>query len=205
MDNRAYAYARVSSKDQNLTRQTDKLKQYVEPRNIITEKKSGKNVADRPAYLAMRDHMLRPGDTLYICSLDRLGRNKLEIMQELEYYKQQNIRVKILNLPTTMADFPAGQDWIVDMVNNILIEVLGSIAEQERITIRERQREGIEAAVKAGTKFGRPARQKPENWDEVYAQWRTRQISGTKAMELTGLSKTTFYRLVRKTVEEGQC
>lgn len=197
MESRNYAYARVSSTGQNLSRQILQLKEYVEERNIISEKKSGKNIADRPEYLAMRDHMLRPGDTLYICSLDRLGRNKTEIKQELEYYKANGIRVKILNLPTTMTEFPEGQDWIGDMVNNILIEVLGSIAEQERLTIRQRQMEGIDAAKKAGKKFGRPVREKPSNWDEVYAKWKSREITGLEAMALAGLPKTTFYNFVR--------
>lgn len=199
MESRIYGYARVSSRGQNLARQIDKLQEYVEPRNIISEKRSGKNVADRPEYLAMRDHMLRAGDTLMICSLDRLGRNKTEIKRELEHFKENNVKVKVLDLPTTMTDFPEGQQWVGDMVNNILIEVMGSIAEQERITIRERQREGIEAAKKAGNvTFGRPKAVKPDNWDEVYAQWKTREITGLKAMELTGLSKTTFYKFVNE-------
>ena len=199
MESRIYGYARVSSQGQNLARQIDKLQNYVDPRNIITEKKSGKNVADRPEYLAMRDHMLRAGDTLMVCSLDRLGRNKSEIKRELEHFKENNIKVKVLDLPTTLTDFPEGQQWVGDMVNNILIEVLGSIAEQERLTIRERQKEGIEAARKAGNvTFGRPKAVKPDNWDEVYAQWKTREITGLKAMELTGLSKTTFYKFVKE-------
>ena len=202
MESRIYGYARVSSQGQNLARQIDKLQNYVDPRNIITEKKSGKNVADRPEYLAMRNHMLRSGDTLMVCSLDRLGRNKAEIKRELEHFKENNIKVKVLDLPTTLTDFPEGQQWVGDMVNNILIEVLGSIAEQERLTIRERQKEGIEAARKAGkVTFGRPKAVKPDNWDEVYAQWKTREITGLKAMELTGLSKTTFYKFVNEEKE----
>lgn len=199
MESRIYGYARVSSQGQNLARQIDKLQEYVDPRNIITEKKSGKNVADRPEYLAMRDHMLRAGDTLMVCSLDRLGRNKAEIKRELEHFKENNIKVKVLDLPTTLTDFPEGQQWVGDMVNNILIEVLGSIAEQERLTIRARQKEGIEAARKAGNvTFGRPKAVKPDNWDEVYALWKTREITGLKARELTGLSKTTFYKFIKE-------
>lgn len=199
MESRIYGYARVSSQGQNLARQIDKLQEYVDPRNIIAEKKSGKNVADRPEYLAMRNHMLRAGDTLMVCSLDRLGRNKAEIKRELEHFKDNNIKVKVLDLPTTLTDFPEGQQWVGDMVNNILIEVLGSIAEQERLTIRERQKEGIEAAKKAGNvTFGRPKVVKPDNWDEVYTQWKTREITGLKAMELTGLSKTTFYKFINE-------
>ena len=203
MESRIYGYARVSSQGQNLARQIDKLQEYVDPRNIIAEKKSGKNIADRPEYLAMRNHMLRAGDTLMVCSLDRLGRNKAEIKRELEHFKDNNIKVKVLDLPTTLTDFPEGQQWVGDMVNNILIEVLGSIAEQERLTIRERQKEGIEAAKKAGNvTFGRPKVVKPDNWDEVYTQWKTREITGLKAMELTGLSKTTFYKFINENKRE---
>lgn len=80
--------------------------------------------------------MLRRGDTLVIKSLDRLSRNKCDIKNELQYFQQNGVRLKVIDLPTTMIDFPAGQEWVMDMVNNILIEVLGTIAEQERTTIR---------------------------------------------------------------------
>ena len=93
---------------------------------------------------------MRRGDTLYIMSLDRLSRNKADIKQELQWFKEQNIRLKILGLPTSMVEVNKGQEWILDMIQNILIEVLASIAEQERINIKNRQREGIEAAKKKG-------------------------------------------------------
>ena len=110
-----------------------------------------------------------------------------------------NIRVKALDIPTTMVDFPQGQEWVLDMVNNILIEVLGSIAEQERETIKKRQAEGIAAAKKKGTvKFGRPKATKPNNWDEVITQWKNKEITAVKAMELLNLTKNTFYKLVKE-------
>ena len=87
--------------------------------------------------------MLRQGDTLVIKSLDRLSRNKRDIKTELEWFKDNNIRLKVIDLPTTMMDLPEGQEWVFEMVNNILIEVLGTIAEQERATIKSRQAEGI--------------------------------------------------------------
>ena len=196
MTNKTFYYARVSSKGQNLDRQIEKFKELgAEDRDIITEKESGKDTENRSAYTTLRDQMLRSGDTLVVVSLDRLGRNKAQIKDELQHYKENNIRVKVLDIPTTLIDFPEGQEWVMDMVNNILIEVLGSIAEQERETIRKRQREGIEAAKKKGTvKFGRPQAQKPENWTQVYKSWKKGEITAVKAMELTGLPKTTFYR-----------
>ena len=199
MTNKTFYYARVSSKGQNLDRQIEKFKEIgAEERDIITEKESGKDIDNRSAYLALRNQMLRSGDTLVVVSLDRLGRNKTQIKAELEHYKANNIRVKVLDIPTTLIDFPEGQEWVMEMVNNILIEVLGRIAEQERNTIRKRQREGIEAAKKKGTvKFGRPQAQKPDNWTQVYKRWKGGEITAVKAMELTNLTKTTFYKLAK--------
>ena len=136
---KVYGYARVSTREQNLDRQIAALRQYVtDERDIITDKESGKDF-DRTGYQYLRERLIRPGDTLIVKSLDRLGRNKEQVMEELRHFRADGVRVKILDLPTTMIDLPDGQDWIVEMVNNILIEVLASIAEQERLTIRQRQ------------------------------------------------------------------
>ena len=98
-------------------------------RDIITDKESGKDF-DRTGYQYLRERLIRPGDTLIVKSLDRLGRNKEQVMEELRAFCGDGVRVKILDLPTTTIDLLDGQDWIVQMVNNILIEVLASIAEQ---------------------------------------------------------------------------
>ena len=92
---------------------------------------------------------------MIVKSLDRLSRNKADIRRELEYYKEQGVRVKILELPTSLTDFPENQQWIQDLIQNILIEVLGTIAEQERLTMLQRQREGLQAARKCGVWVGR--------------------------------------------------
>ena len=171
MENRTYYYARVSTKEQNLDRQLNAFRQLgATDRDIVTDKESGKNL-DRSGYQALKTTILRQGDTLVIKSLDRLSRNKGDIRAELQYFKEHGIRVKIIDLPTTMTDFPVGQEWVLEMVNNILIEVLGTIAEQERTTIRQRQREGIESARSKGKHLGRPPLQRPENWEAVYASW----------------------------------
>ena len=141
MENRTYYYARVSTKEQNLDRQLNAFRQLgATDRDIVTDKESGKSL-DRSGYQALKTTILRQGDTLVIKSLDRLSRNKGDIRAELQYFKEHGIRVKIIDLPTTMTDFSVGQEWVLEMVNNILIEVLGTIAEQERTTIRQRQRE----------------------------------------------------------------
>ena len=145
-----YGYARVSSTEQNLDRQVLALQEYVKPENIVMDRQSGKNL-DRPGYNALKGIFgLRPGDVLYIVSLDRLSRNKEDIKNEVAWFKEHKVRLMILDLPSSMVQVPENQEWIIDMIQNILIEVLASMAEQERLMIRKRQREGIEAAQKKG-------------------------------------------------------
>ena len=167
MESRTFYYARVSSQEQNLDRQFEAFRAMgATDRDIITDKQSGKDL-ERAGYMALRTTLLRRGDTLVVKSLDRLSRNKADIKNELQYYRDNGIRVKVLDLPTTMMDYPEGQEWVMDMVNNILIEVLGTIAQQERETIRQRQAEGIAAAKTKGKHLGRPKAVRPDNWEDV--------------------------------------
>ena len=199
MDSRTYYYARVSSKEQNLDRQIAAFTALgAKDREIITDKESGKDL-ERPGYQALKNAILRRGDTLVVKSLDRLSRNKADIHNELRYFKENGIRLKVIDLPTTMMDLPEGQEWVFEMVNNILIEVLGTIAEQERETIRKRQAEGIQAAKAKGKKLGRPALQFPTNWKPVYTAWKAGQITAKTAMEQTKTKRTSFYKLVKLT------
>ena len=133
---KTYGYARVSTREQHLDRQLKALMDAgVEERDIITDKVSGKDL-EREGYQSLKNHFLRDGDTLIVKSLDRLSRRKIDIKKELEYFREHHIRIKILDIPTTMVELPDEQDWIFEMINNILIEVLASIAEQERITTK---------------------------------------------------------------------
>lgn len=199
METRTYYYARVSSKEQNLDRQIEAFKALgADERDIITDKESGKDL-NRTGYTALKNAMLRKGDTLIVKSLDRLSRNKTDIKNELQFFKDNGIRLKVIDLPTTMMDLPQGQEWVFEMVNNILIEVLGTIAEQERKTIKARQSEGIAAAKKNGKKLGRPALTYPDNWKKVYADWKDGKITAKVAMELTETKRTSFYKLVQMT------
>lgn len=197
MQSRVMGYARVSSREQNLDRQLLELKKYVPEENIVVDKQSGKDL-ERPGYQALKGALgLRSGDTLYIKSLDRLSRNKADIKGELEWFQKNNIRLMILDLPTSMIQVPDGQEWIIEMINNILIEVLSSIAQQERETIRARQREGIDAAKLAGKNLGRPKVQVPDNFTEVIDDWHEGKITAKEAMRLTGLKRSSFYNLVK--------
>lgn len=202
MNNRTYYYARVSSTEQNLDRQLEAFKTLgANDREIITDKASGKNL-NRPGYQALKTAILRSGDCLVIKSLDRLSRNKSDIKNELEYFKANGIRLKVLDLPTTLIELPAEQSWIFDMINNILIEVLSSIAEQERITIRQRQLEGIEAAKRKGKHLGRKPIPYPENWNIYFKLWKEGNITAKEFMTRTNLKRTTFYNFIKNYKED---
>lgn len=192
-----FGYVRVSSKEQNLDRQLEALKQYVaDDRYIYSDKASGKDM-EREGF----QHMLkaiRSGDTLYIKSIDRLGRNKELIKKHLEWFKAEGIRVKIIDLPTTMQDVSEGQDWVIDMINNIIIEVYTSMAEQERNNIKQRQAEGIAVAKAKGKHLGRPSVQLPEGWGKLYADWKAGKVTAVAFMNEVGMKKGTFYNKVKE-------
>jgi DNA invertase Pin-like site-specific DNA recombinase len=202
MDNtdggRVFGYARVSSTEQNLDRQLRALSEYVPEENIVTDKQSGKDL-DRAGYQALKGRFgLRRGDTLYVMSLDRLSRSKSDIKGELQWFQENGIRLMILDLPTSMIEVPSGQEWITEMINNILIEVISSMAEQERLTIRKRQRQGIEVAKSKGKHLGRPFLEKPKNYEMVVEQWKNKEVGTLEASKRLGVSKTTFYQMLKR-------
>ena len=195
MDNRTYGYARVSTSEQHTDRQIEALLRFGVPeQNIIIDKASGKDT-EREGYQYLKRQILRQGDTLVIKELDRLSRNKSDIKHELESFKEMGVRVMILDLPTTLTEFPSEQRWVQEMVTAILIEVLGSIAENERRKIRARQKEGIDAAKRKNIRFGRPPEPLPDDWQEVVAQVRHGEIRPVDAMRKLGISRSRFYRL----------
>ena len=199
---RRFFYARVSSQSQNLDRQIEAFKKMgANDRDIVSDKQSGKDL-ERQGYQSLKVTMLRSGDTLVIKSLDRLSRSKLDIKNELEWFKDNRIRLMVIDLPTTMIDLPQGQEWVFDMINNILIEVLSSIAEQERLTIRRRQAEGIEVAKAKGRHLGRPQANYPSNWSDTYKDWKAGFITAKVAMDALDMKRTTFYKLVKQYEEK---
>ncbi|MBQ9907051.1 MAG: recombinase family protein [Oscillospiraceae bacterium] len=195
MENRTYGYARVSTREQNTDRQIEALIRFGVPeQNIIVDKASGKDT-EREGYQYLKRQILRSGDTLIIKELDRLSRSKADIKRELETFKEMCVRVKILDIPTTLTDFPENQAWVQEMVTAILIEVLGSIAENERMKIRARQREGIEAAKRRNVRFGRPPKPLPDNWEKVVRAVKRGEMRPVDAMRELGMSRSSFYRL----------
>ena len=197
-----FGYARVSTQDQNLDRQLDLLREVVpDERNIITDMQSGKDF-DRKGYNTLvgseqNAPLLRKGDMLIITSLDRLGRNYTEIHQQWgRITKEIGADIRVLDMPlldTTAGDGSLDQRFIADLV----LQILSYVSEKERLSIKTRQRQGIEAARLRGKKFGRPKTQIPENYDEIIAEWESGKITAKQAMQRTGLKRSTFYRLKR--------
>lgn len=193
-----YFAARVSTKDQNLARQIEAAKKCGVPEeNIYCDKISGRR-KDRPEYDRMKAKLV-PGDEVYFEAIDRIGRDKTLIKEELEWFKEHGVFVRVMDLPTTMMEFPEAQNWVLEMVNNILIEVLGTIAEQEWKKIKQRREDGIAAmpvvdgrkvSSKTGRGFGRAA----------VAVNLTLKAGETvvEACERLGISRNTYYRKLRE-------
>ena len=186
-------YCRVSTKDQDLTRQEESLKSYGCDR-IYSDKATGKNF-NRPEYNKLNE-ALRPGDTLVVHEFDRLGRNKKLTLKELQYFKDNHIRLVALNLPTTQMN--TDDNLMLETINNIVIELYTMMAQQEIETREKRQREGIDIALANGVKFGRKEIEYPKEWKQVIELVDDKTISNIRAMEMLGLKKTTYYKLLKE-------
>lgn len=191
-----YGYARVSSKEQNLDRQIESLKRYgVEERDIITDKQSGKDF-NREGYITLKNSLLREGDILVIKELDRLGRNMDQIKQEWQELEKLGVNIVVLDNP--VLNTKGKTDLERKLIGNIIFELLTYMAQKEREKIKQRQREGIDAAKALGKHLGRPRAIYPDNWSEVYPKWKKGEIKAVEAMELMGLKKNTFYNLIKR-------
>ena len=186
-----YGYIRVSSKEQNEARQLDALhKQGIEDKNIYMDKQSGKDF-NRPKYKILY-HKLKKGDVLYIKSIDRMGRNYDEIIQEWRRITRfREADIVVLDMP--LLDTRRGKDLMGTFLSDIVLQVLSFVAENERTNIRQRQAEGIAAAKARGVKFGRPPRPLPDNFYEVHKAWRDKKLTLKEAAETCDLPVGTFY------------
>ena len=192
-----YGYARVSSKDQNLDRQLDALADFSVPiANVYTDRMSGKNF-DRPGYQALTG-VLAPGDTLVIKSIDRLGRNYDEIIEQWRFLtKQLNVDVVVMDMPlldTRTSERNVTGTFIADIV----LQILSYVAQVERENIRQRQAEGIASARARGVRFGRPPKQLPCDFGYVYSMWREGAIGSKEAASRLGVARSTFFKWTRE-------
>ena len=191
-----YFYARVSSKDQNLARQLEVAKGYKNVDKVFCDKQSGKNF-EREEYQKLKEVVVS-GDEVIVKSLDRLGRNKEQTKEEIKWFKENGIALRILNLPTSLIDYQ-GQEWIMDMVNNILIEVLASYAEQERVEIKQRQMEGIAAKRASGEwdDYGRPRKESPD-FKKFLKKQKDGELTVAECCEQLGISRATWYNKLKE-------
>lgn len=187
-----YGYLRVSTKEQNEDRQMLALhKVQVPEQNIYMDKQSGKDF-NRPMYRQLVGR-LQQDDLLYIKSIDRLGRNYEEILEQWRFLtKDKKVDIVVLDMP--LLDTRRGKDLLGTFLSDIVLQVLSFVAENERKNIRERQKEGIEAAKLRGVQFGRPKSPLPENFEQLSSRWLSGEISGKRAAELCGMPLTTFRR-----------
>ena len=185
-----FGYIRVSSRDQNEDRQLIAMKELAIPeKNIFIDKQFGKDFK-RPQYRKMV-RRVRKDDLLYIKSIDRLGRNYAEILEQWRILtKDKGIDIVVLDMP--LLDTRRGKDLMGTFLSDIVLQVLSFVAENERTNIRQRQAEGIAAAKARGVRFGRPPSRLPDNFHDVYQRWKNGKITGTSAAKECNMPRSSF-------------
>lgn len=185
----------MSTKEQNEDRQRIALqKAGVPEQNIVLDKQSGKDF-NRPGYQQLYQKM-KPGDVLFVKSIDRLGRNYNEILEQWRILtKERRIFIVVLDMP--LLDTRRGQDLMGELISDIVLQLLSYVAQTEREFIRQRQAEGILAAKARGVRFGRPPIPKPPEFDQVFSQWRSGALSARKAAKVLGVTHNTFQKWVK--------
>ena len=191
-----YGYIRVSTKEQNEDRQRIAMEEAGVPeRNVYMDKQSGKDF-NRPQYRKLL-RKLKKDDLLYIKSIDRLGRNYEEILQQWRYLtKDKGIDIVVLDMP--LLDTRRGKDLMGTFLSDIVLQVLSFVAENERTNIRQRQAEGIAAAKARGVRFGRPEKEIPADFGEIVAAWEQKQLPISEVLTRCDMSEATFYRRLRE-------
>lgn len=186
----AYGYVRVSARDQNEERQVIAMREFGIPeRKIFVEKKSGKDF-ERPVYQALLTKM-KPGDTLVIKSVDRLGRNYNEILEQWRVLtKEKGVAIVVLDMP--LLDTRQGRDLTDNLISDIVLQLLSYVAQIERELNHQRQAEGIAAAKARGVRLGRPPKEKPREYPAIQRAWQNREISARQAAKQLGVAHKTF-------------
>ena len=198
---KTYGYIRVSSTDQNEDRQRLAMRaRKIPPDNIFTDKQSGKDF-QRPQYRRMVKK-LRPGDLLYILSIDRLGRNYREIQEQWRVLtKERGVDVCVIDMP--LLDTRTAKDLMGTFIADLVLQILSFVAENERANIKKRQEQGIAAAKARGVRFGRPEKPVPGDFPEIVRKWECQELDIGGVLKLCGMSDATFYRRLKEFREEN--
>ena len=202
MATQIYGYIRVSTKEQNEDRQRIALRELPVPEeNIFMDKQSGKDF-ERAGYQRLVKK-LRRDDLLCIKSIDRLGRNYEEILEQWRILtREKGVDILVLDMP--LLDTRRGKDLMGTFLSDIVLQLLSFVAENERANIRQRQTEGIAAAKARGVRFGRPPVPLPDNFHEQHKAWRDKKITLRQAAEACGMSSSTFYSKAVKLEKTGE-
>jgi len=186
-----YGYVRVSSADQNEDRQLVAMQGLgIPPERIFMDKQSGKDF-NRPSYQRLIKR-LKPGNLLYIKSIDRLGRNYEEIQNQWRLLtKEKGVDVAVIDMP--LLDTRLNKDLMGTFIADLVLQILSFVAQSERETIRKRQAEGIAAAKARGVKFGGPRKELPGNFTELVRDWERKRIATAEVLKLCGICRSTFY------------
>lgn len=199
---KVYGYVRVSTQEQNEDRQIIALnKAGIMSKNIYMDKLSGKDF-NRPKYKLLVKR-LKESDILYVKSIDRLGRNYEEILEQWRLLtKEKKIDIVVLDMP--LLDTRRGKDLMGAFLSDIVLQVLSFVAENERKNIKQRQREGIEAAQRRGVQFGRPEKPLPDNFAQAYNRWLLKEVSGVEAAKQCNMPVSSFYRKAEKMKQNAE-
>ena len=195
MENNTFGYARVSSRDQNEERQVLALLEMGVPeKNIYVDKQSGKDF-NRPQYKKLL-RRVKPDDLIYIKSIDRLGRNYTEILDQWKVItKDKRVDLYVMDMP--ILDTRREKNLLGTFISDLVLALLSYVAENERANIRQRQAEGIAAAKARGVHFGRRPNPLPDNFYDVYQMWKMKKISVSEAAKQCGMPQTTFFERAR--------
>lgn len=201
-ESKTYGYIRVSAKDQSIARQLDAMKSLCLPKScLFIDKESGKDF-ERPAYRRLVKK-IKPGDLIVVKSIDRLGRNYAEILEQWRVItKEKKVDVRVLDMP--LLDTSHNRDLTGTLIADIVLQLLSYVAQSEREAIRQRQAEGIAAAKLRGIKFGRPILVPPDNFLEVYTQWKNKEFNSRKAAAFLKVSQPTFLKWVKSFEKKGR-
>ena len=196
MENQIYGYIRVSSRDQNEERQVIAMREFgIAEKNLVIDKQSGKDFA-RPGYRRLL-RKLKPNDTLVIKSIDRLGRNYDEVLEQWRLLtKEKQVDIVVLDMPPL--DTRKGRDLIGTLISDIVLQLLSYVAQTEREFIHQRQAEGIAAAKARGVKFGRKPKERPAEYEHLRDEWRAGRISARAAARQLGVAHRTFMKWVEQ-------
>ncbi len=198
---KSYGYIRVSTKEQNEDRQLEAMrKSDVPDKNIFSDKQSGGDF-ERPQYRRMMG-ILKNDDVLYVKSIDRLGRNYSEILEQWRILtKEKKVDIVVLDMP--LLDTRIGKDLMGTFLSDIVLQVLSFAAENERSNIKQRQAEGIAAAKARGVRFGRPKKKEPQNFEAMVSLWENKKMTLSEILESCDMSKSTFFRRRRELKSGG--